>query len=64
MFGAYNAGAQTIRRAREQARTAGQDAVTWQSLSSVAAKVPNWRHVETLGYIKRIEENRTQLDPP
>jgi membrane-bound lytic murein transglycosylase F len=64
MFGAYNAGAQTIRRARQEARDAGQSDAAWQSLTTVAPKVPNWRHAETLGYITRIESNRAQLAPP
>lgn len=64
MFAAYNAGAATMRRARNHAREAGHDATAWQSVTVVAPQVPKWRHAETLGYIERIEQFRAKLPPP
>ena len=64
MFAAYNAGPTTIRRARQTAAEAGQDPAQWNSVTQVAAKVPRWRHAETLGYISKIERFRVDLGDP
>jgi membrane-bound lytic murein transglycosylase F len=63
MFASYNAGAATIRRARQVAATQMGNGAEWSSIASVAPRVPRWRHVETLSYIKRIENTRDLLGP-
>jgi membrane-bound lytic murein transglycosylase F len=57
MFGAYNAGEGTIKRARSAARAASLEDHRWQSIERVAPGVQRWRYRETLGYVKKIEEN-------
>lgn len=56
MFGGYNAGPGTMRRAKSVARSEQLDEYRWQSVQSVAPKVERWRYRETLGYVGRIEE--------
>ncbi len=55
MFGAYNAGPATIRRARAVARAEGHADQEWQGVVTVAPRVTRWRHKETLGYVSKIE---------
>jgi membrane-bound lytic murein transglycosylase MltF len=61
MFGANNAGATTIARARRLAKAEGQADHEWQGVSNIAPKVPQWRHRETLSYVSRIEAVREKL---
>ena len=63
MFGAYNAGEGTIKRARLAARAASLEDYRWQSIERVAPSVQPWRYRETLGYVKKIEENYRSLGP-
>jgi membrane-bound lytic murein transglycosylase MltF len=62
MFGSYNAGRAPILRARDIARLRALDPRSWVSIEAVAAEVRGWRHAETLGYVRRIQENLTRLD--
>ena len=55
MFGAYNAGPTTIRRARALARAEGHVDQEWRGVVTVAPRVTRWRHKETLGYVSKIE---------
>jgi membrane-bound lytic murein transglycosylase F len=55
MFGSYNAGEGTIRRATQVAATRQLDLSAWPSIELVAPTVPRWRYQETLGYIRKIE---------
>lgn len=57
MFGSYNAGHGTIFRARDTARVARLDQTRWRNIEQVAPKVGRWRYSETIGYVKKIEEN-------
>jgi membrane-bound lytic murein transglycosylase MltF len=61
MFAAYNAGEGTIKRARTTAAKENLDAELWVSVEAVAPKVKPWRYQETLGYVKKIEQNRARL---
>jgi membrane-bound lytic murein transglycosylase F len=61
MFAAYNAGEGTIKRARTTAVRENLDAELWPSVEAVAPKVKPWRYKETLGYVKKIEQNRGKL---
>jgi membrane-bound lytic murein transglycosylase F len=54
MFGAYNAGSTTIRRAQAHAKEKGHSETLWESIVQIAAEVPRWRHRETLGYVEKI----------
>lgn len=63
MFGAYNAGEGTINRARSAARAASLEDHRWQSIEHVAPGVQRWRYRETLGYVKKIEENYRRFGP-
>ena len=64
MFGAYNAGQGTIRRARGTAKAEGLDPTRWQAIETVAPKVQRWRWRETLGYVRKIEVNHQYLVSP
>ncbi|HET6266954.1 MAG TPA: transglycosylase SLT domain-containing protein [Acidobacteriota bacterium] len=55
VFGSYNAGRGTIMKAQGEAAKAQLDDKLWPSIEEVAPQVPKWRHEETLGYVKRIE---------
>jgi membrane-bound lytic murein transglycosylase MltF len=57
MLGSYNAGRGTLLRARALAERRRLDISQWSSLRSVAPEVPRWRHLETFGYVDRIETN-------
>ena len=61
MFGSYNAGPGTIRRATRLAKTRQLDDHTWESVEAVAPTVQRWRYKETLPYVRRIEENHRTL---
>jgi len=54
MFGAYNAGSTTIRRAQAHAKAKGYNETLWESVVQIATEVPRWRHRETLGYVEKI----------
>jgi membrane-bound lytic murein transglycosylase F len=62
MFGSYNAGPGTIKRATRLAKTRQLDERTWKSVETVAPSVQRWRYKETLPYVRRIEENHKTLD--
>lgn len=57
MFGSYNAGRATILRAQNTARRDRLDHRVWQSIEAVAPRVANWRHGETLSYVRKIDGN-------
>jgi membrane-bound lytic murein transglycosylase F len=62
MFGGYNAGMTTVRRAQGIAEQKALDPRVWRSIETVASEVPRWRHEETLQYVQRIEQNMTRMD--
>ena len=61
MFGSYNAGRATILRAQNMARQDRLDHRRWPSIETVAPRVRNWRHGETLGYVRKIDANFAAL---
>jgi membrane-bound lytic murein transglycosylase MltF len=61
MFAAYNAGEGTIKRARNTAVKESLDAELWPSVEAIAPRVKPWRYQETLGYVKKIDQNRAKL---
>lgn len=61
-FASYNAGRRTVLNAQDEARASKLDPRRWPSIETVAPKVKRWRHAETLGYVKRIDEYLGQLD--
>jgi membrane-bound lytic murein transglycosylase MltF len=62
MFGSYNAGQGTIKRATSVARAKQLDARTWKSIETVAPNVQRWRYTETLPYVRKIEANHKNLN--
>jgi membrane-bound lytic murein transglycosylase F len=64
MFGAYNAGRSTILKAKSAAEQDRLDPKYWESVESVAPKVPRWRYEETLNYVRRIQSNYSALAAP
>lgn len=62
MLASYNAGRGTLLQAQKHARAAQLDPRAWPSIERVAPTVPRWRHVETLGYVRRIGVFQGQLD--
>ncbi len=60
-FASYNAGEGTIFRASGVAAAAKLDPTRWDNIAQVAPTVRNWRHAETLGYVKRIESTYETL---
>ena len=62
MFGSYNAGPGTIRRATRLAKTRQLDDKSWKSVEEVAPAVQRWRYRETLPYVKKIEGNYRALE--
>jgi membrane-bound lytic murein transglycosylase F len=60
-FASYNAGEGTIFRASGVAAAAKLDPTRWENIAQVAPKVRNWRHAETLGYVKKIESTYETL---
>ena len=63
MFGGYNAGSGTLRRAKGIAEQKALNPLVWPSIETVAPEVPRWRHEETLQYITRIEQHFARMDP-
>jgi soluble lytic murein transglycosylase-like protein len=61
MFGGYNAGPGTMRRAKSVARSEKLDEYRWTSVESVAPRVDRWRYRETLFYVARIEDIHQNL---
>jgi soluble lytic murein transglycosylase-like protein len=61
MFGSYNAGDGTIARACGVARAAQLDQSRWTSIEQVAPSVQKWRYRETIGYVRKIEQNYARL---
>ena len=57
MFGSYNAGEGTIARATAAAHARQLDEMRWPNIELVVPQVPRWRYRETLGYVKKIDEN-------
>lgn len=62
MFGSYNAGPGTIRRATRVAKTRQLNDKTWRSVEEVAPAVQRWRYKETLPYVKKIEGNYRTIE--
>lgn len=62
MFGSYNAGRGTIRKAQSTARGEQLDHRAWPSIERVAPKVTRWRYHETLEYVQRIAANLARMD--
>jgi len=63
MLGAYNAGRGALLRAQDKAREERLNEKAWSSIEIVAPKVPRWRHDETLGYVRKIDENLSKISP-
>ena len=61
MFGSYNAGEGTIKRARSTALDQVGSGEQWAHIEQVAPKVPRWRYRETLDYVRKIERYYTNL---
>lgn len=61
MFGSYNAGEGTIGRAASAARVLANGTPSWTHIEQVAPQVPRWRYRETLGYVRKINENYARL---
>lgn len=62
VFGSYNAGRRTLLNAQAQAREARLDPRRWSDIEVIAPKVKNWRHAETLEYVRRIQSFHRALD--
>jgi membrane-bound lytic murein transglycosylase F len=61
MLGAYNAGRGALLRAQDKARQERLNEKAWSSIEIVAPKVPRWRHGETLGYVRKVDENFSRI---
>ena len=61
MFASYNAGEGTIMRARRVAVAAQLDDSRWPAIERVAPRVERWRYSETLGYVRTINANKSEL---
>jgi membrane-bound lytic murein transglycosylase MltF len=62
MFGSYNAGPGTIRRAKSLARQKQLDDKTWKNIEQIAPEVRRWRYKETIPYVRKIEKNHRTLE--
>lgn len=62
MFGSYNAGRVPILRAQGLAQKRKLNPRLWASVEQVAPEVRRWRHVETLGYVRKIMANLDRMD--
>jgi membrane-bound lytic murein transglycosylase F len=62
MLASYNAGRGTLLQAQKRARAQALDPRVWANIEQVAPTVPRWRHVETLGYVRRINAFSALLD--
>ena len=60
-FGSYNAGKRTIMKAQTKVKIDSLNHTSWESISSVAHKVPKWRYKETLNYVERIKQYRVVI---
>ena len=54
MFGSYNAGEGTIKRARTTALDRVGSGEAWSHIEQIAPEVPRWRYRETLAYVRTI----------
>ena len=61
MFASYNAGEGTIARARGTAVAESLDAARWTNIEKIAPNVRRWRYRETLGYVRKIQDNYKNL---
>ena len=61
MFGSYNAGEGTITRACGVARASQLDSSRWGSIEQIAPQVQRWRYRETIGYVRKIQDNYSRL---
>ncbi len=61
VFASYNAGEGTIARAAAAARAKALNGAQWSAIETIAPTVPRWRYRETLGYVRRINENHDGL---
>jgi soluble lytic murein transglycosylase-like protein len=61
MFGSYNAGEGTITRACGVARASQLDFSRWSNIEHVAPQVQRWRYRETIGYVRKIQDNYSRL---
>lgn len=61
VFASYNAGEGTIARAAAAARAKALNGAEWANIETIAPTVPRWRYRETLGYVRRINENHSGL---
>jgi len=61
MFGSYNAGEGTITRACGVARASQLDWARWGSIEQIAPRVQRWRYHETIGYVRKIQDNYSRL---
>jgi soluble lytic murein transglycosylase-like protein len=64
MFAGYNAGEGTIIRARRAALAERLDDRAWLSIEQVAPRVERWRYLETLDYVRKIEQNHRSMPSP
>jgi membrane-bound lytic murein transglycosylase F len=64
MFGSYNAGEGPITRAQREAAARKLEAARWSSIEEVAPTVPRWRYRETLGYVRKIDNNYMRIKAP
>jgi len=61
MFGSYNAGHNRIFKAQKICRKEGLNENLWDSIVKIAPSVPNWRHKETIGYVRKIGNFKKEL---
>ena len=64
MFGSYNAGEGPITRAHAAVLARQLEAAQWASIEQVAPNIPKWRYRETLGYVRKIDNNYQRLRTP
>jgi len=61
IFGSYNAGKFTITKAQQVAQKENLDHRYWNNIETIAPKVQQWRHDETLNYVRKIENYYSAL---
>ncbi|HJU88994.1 MAG TPA: transglycosylase SLT domain-containing protein [Gemmatimonadaceae bacterium] len=61
MFGSYNAGEGTIKRAHRMAIAEQLDGHSWTSIETVAPRMRRWRYRETLGYVRKIRATHATM---
>lgn len=64
MFASYNAGEGPITRAHAAALARQLEAARWASIEEVAPNITRWRYRETLGYVRKIDNNYERLRRP